>query len=327
MRQSKSGFTLVELLVVIAIIGILVGLLLPAVQAAREAARRSQCVNNMKQLALAFHNYHDVYNNFPAYQYPVTGTNSWEGHGALTMILPYVEQTTIYSKIDFTRRWDDGVHLPYRQTKVKAFVCPSDVPYPNQAYGGTNYGVCGGATKNFYSTGAPSAGSGAFLRRQETPMAALTDGTSNTILLGEFLHGDDNNGMKTLERDFTNSLSLTTTEFPSASDIETAGLACDSTLTSYQQSNAGRDWMASFPGHIAVNTVAPPNWKHTNCCDGGGFGYACDRNGIVPIRSLHPGGAIIGVGDGSTRFVSDTVDLVLWQRLGARADGNAVTWP
>lgn len=92
--SSCRGFTLVELLVVIAIIGILIALLLPAVQAAREAARRSQCTNNLKQLALAFHNYHDVYKVFPAYQYMNTPTtwNSWRGHGALTMILPFIEQ-------------------------------------------------------------------------------------------------------------------------------------------------------------------------------------------------------------------------------------------
>ncbi|MCA9210603.1 MAG: DUF1559 domain-containing protein [Planctomycetales bacterium] len=325
MKVGRKGFTLVELLVVIAIIGVLVAMLLPAVQAAREAARRSSCTNNVKQLALAFHNYHDTYKKFPAYQYPVSGVNAWQGHGALTMILPFIEQNNIYDKVDFTKSWDNGVHSALRTTHIEAFKCPSDVPYPNQAYGGTNYGVSGGARVNFYDTGSPTPASGVFVRRRETSMAEVLDGTSNTIMVAEFLHGDDSTSFRTLERDFTNSLSIATDNFPTQSEVETAGTACDA--NSYQQVNAGRDWMGSFPGHIAVNMVAPPNWQHINCCSGGGFGYACDRNGIVPARSLHPGGVNVGLADGSTRFVPETVDFVTWQRMGARADGQPIQLP
>lgn len=330
--QVRAGFTLVELLVVIAIIGILVGLLLPAVQAAREAARRMSCSNNVKQLALAFHNYHDTYKKFPAYQYNIVrssgNVSSWRGHGGLTMILPYIEQQPLYDQVDWTLEWDGGNNgNPVARTKIDAMLCPTDMSYPDSAWGGNNYGLNGGSRRAFYSTGSPVKASGAFARRSETAFRDLTDGTSNVILLAEFLKGDNSGSQLDLERDFTNSLSLGTDQFPTQADIETAGVACDGTAAGYQVSNAGRSWMASFPGWIAINTIAPPNWKHVNCCTGGGFGYACDRDGIVPARSLHPGGVMCAMSDGAVKFAAETVDFTLWQHLGARGDGNPASLP
>lgn len=335
--RQERGFTLVELLVVIAIIGILVALLLPAVQAAREAARRSQCTNNLKQLGLAFHNYHDVYKAFPAYQYPNTPEtwSSWRGHGPLTMILPYIEQSALFEQMDFRFEWDNNdssadtqppTNHWISQQKIQAFLCPSDMPYPDTNYGGNNYMVSGGSRRDFYSGGGPVPASGVFVRRRGTNMAEITDGTSNVVMLSELLKGDNSGGTLTLQRDITNNLSLGVDQFPSAADIEAAGATCDSNAQSWHQSNAGRQWSASFPGFVAINTVAPPNWKHVSCCTGGTFGYACDRNGIVPPRSMHPGGVNVAVADASVRFVSETIDLVTWQRLGARADGNPVQW-
>ena len=187
--------------------------------------------------------------------------------------------------------------------------------------------VCGGSRRNFYSTGNPVPASGMFLRRRETPLAAVTDGTSNVIMIGEILRGDEQNGSINMKRDFTNQLPGGFDQFPSVTVIESAGVTCDTTVQSWQQSNAGRWWMGSFPGFCAFNTVAPPNWHHVTCCSGGGFGYACDRDGIVPARSLHPGGAMFALGDGSTRFVGDSVELFVWQRVGARGDGEPVDMP
>lgn len=336
---SRRGFTLVELLVVIAIIGILIALLLPAVQAAREAARRSQCTNNLKQLALAFHNYHDVYKVFPAYQYMNTPTtwNSWRGHGALTMILPFIEQRALYDQIDFRFEWDNNdessianasppTNFWISQRKIQAFICPSDTPFPDRNYGGNNYMVNGGSRWQHYSTGAPVPASGAFCRRVETGMNEIIDGTSNVVMLSEHLVGDNNNSFLTWRRDFTGMAAPGWDQFPTQADVEAAGTTCDANATSFQQSNAGRQWSASFPGFIEFNTVAPPNWKHITCCENQGFGYACDRNGIVPAKSLHPGGVNVAACDGSVKFVSDTVDLTTWQRLGARGDGNPVQW-
>jgi prepilin-type N-terminal cleavage/methylation domain-containing protein/prepilin-type processing-associated H-X9-DG protein len=323
MRAKRRGFTLVELLVVIAIIGILIALLLPAVQAAREAARRSQCTNNMKQLALAFHNYHDTHKTFPSFQYHNPAWSSWRGHGPFSMILPYIEQNATYDLIDFNVEWDHGNNRAARDVHINAFSCPSDGPYPDTRYGGINYGINGGSHADFY--GQWTAANGFLVRRRESSFASMRDGTSNMVMLGEFLKGDNTGGTRTPLRDVTNGLTIANWRFPSQADLEAAGVACDA--NSYQQSNAGRDYGAGFLGFTLVNTVAPPNWDHISCCAGGGFGYACDRDGIFPVRSFHPGGGNIAMGDGSVRFATETVDLQVWQYIGARDDGHPVELP
>ena len=144
-------------------------------------------------------------------------------------------------------------------------------------------------------------------------------------MLSEGLKGDNSGGLN-LQRDFTNSLSIVTRDFPSVADVETMGAACDSTAQSFASSNAGRDWMAGLPSKSVFNTVAPPNWAHVSCCTGGGYGDTCDRNGIYPARSMHPGVVMAVSCDGATHTISEDIDLVTHQRLGARADGNPVSY-
>lgn len=261
--------------------------------------------------------------------------SSWRGHGPFTMILPYVEQKALYDQIDFRFEWDHNdttqdtvapTNFWISQRKISTFVCPSDQPYPDRNYGGMNYAVSGGARRDYYGTGAAVPASGVFLRRVETGIQEITDGTSNVVMLSENLTGDNDNNSFNIRRDVSRQLPLAVDQFPSAADVESSGVFCDSVAPTDHQSNAGRQWSASFPGFVVINEVAPPNWKHVSCCVGTGFGYACDRNGIVPPRSLHPGGVNCAAADASVRFVSDTIDLTLWQRLGARADGNPVQW-
>ena len=329
--RPKWAFTLVELLVVIAIIGILIALLLPAVQAAREAARRSQCTNNLKQIALAFHNYHDTHKTFPAFQYPCTNSsgncNSWLRHGPFTMILPYIEQNSIYESIDFSLPFNHG-NQPNRDAKIGGYLCPTDGPFPDTNRPGLNYAVNAGSRRNIYSTGGPVRASGPFVRLRETNFAQIRDGTSNVVLASEILLGDNDNNMFTIERDYSRQLPGGFDQFPTANDIESAGTSCDATaLGGDHQSNAGRRWGAGHAGFGVCNTVAPPNWRHVTCCEGGGFGVACDRNAIVPPRSWHPGGVNAALCDASVTFVSETIDLTNWQFLGAREDGNPVQSP
>jgi len=185
-RRRHGGFTLVELLVVIAIIGVLVALLLPAVQAARESARRMSCQNNLKQLGLALHSFHDAYAGFPPGRVNATATSSsWP-----PFILPYIEQKNLFERYRFDLRWDDantndnGVI----QTTIKTFMCPScpyrkydrapiDYPPPNQI-----------TTPNSFLTRLPNPDNtfpGVLGRDVRRRMADITDGTSNTLLLAE----------------------------------------------------------------------------------------------------------------------------------------------
>ena len=145
-----SGFTLIELLVVIAIIAVLIGLLLPAVQAAREAARRSQCLSNLKQLGIALHNYHDIVGTFPAGQFEGTAWQDWSAH---TMLLPYLEQTSIYNSLNFNQAvagcepdGDCPQNSTATQAKLSVFLCPSDPNRLSTPEGHNNYAGCSGSS-------------------------------------------------------------------------------------------------------------------------------------------------------------------------------------
>ncbi|MFV1968569.1 MAG: DUF1559 domain-containing protein, partial [Pirellulaceae bacterium] len=246
-RCRNGGFTLVELLVVIAIIGILVALLLPAVQAAREAARRMQCSNNLKQIALASHNFHDTYKKFPPGLlaskriYPVT--DAGQGVGALPFLLPFMELENVRDVLDISLDvkwhpsdpkppapincvgfWASGAAWAAAQTRIGHFLCPSVDAYQNAvgtmlAYHSVNCGApaCGYGSVWFYPIGGggdnlgrtnylPVAGAfgrigngwdrfaGVFYNRSTNKMSNITDGTSNTLLMGEYAGGFGSNG-------------------------------------------------------------------------------------------------------------------------------------
>jgi hypothetical protein len=253
--------------------------------------------------------------------------NGWQGFGVWTQLLPFIEQQSVFDSIDFkTAAFDDAKHATQRKYFISVFRCPSDLAFGDSTWGGINYAVSGGATRDLYSTGSATKAWGVITRRNDTMASDVRDGLSKTILLSEFLHGDNNGGILDKERDVTQPLTLNTVEFPSAAEIETAGVACDGLASGYQVTNAGREWMSAIPCQTVFNTIAPPNWAHVTCCTGGGFGYACDRNGVIPPRSLHPGGVVVSAADASTQFISNSVDVLTWQRLGARADGASANW-
>jgi prepilin-type N-terminal cleavage/methylation domain-containing protein len=197
--RSRPGFTLVELLVVIAIIGVLVSLLLPAVQAAREAARRTQCSNNLKQVALAVHNYHDTMLQLPPGQQAEPMNLS--GASAFVVILPLIEQGNAYNLYDFTKVATDPLNIPVVKTRVKTFVCPScvfvrEVPIvspdcESQRAPGT-YAFSTGSEDPYgvmtpVAPAIPNPNNGAIVNAGSgrTSLASITDGTSNTFLGGE----------------------------------------------------------------------------------------------------------------------------------------------
>ena len=343
MSRHRKAFTLVELLVVIAIIGILVALLLPAVQAAREAARRMSCSNNVKQVSLAMHNYHDVHKTFPRYTYRSTqGAGHWEGFSAHTMILPFIEQQAIADGINNLMKttpepengWRTGWFQDIRRTRIPAYVCPSDTSMSGANIGNCNYPVSMGCNTGWNVRSAQR--NGCFELDKERKIGDIHDGTSNTILIGEQRLGDHNNanyrpGDVVRAQPFWmagNDIGYpqTAVEYDGPA-IEAYGIQCDTiSAKSNHHSHGGREWIAGMPAQTAFNTLAPPNWRYPSCQDCSGCGWM-DSKGIFPARSNHSSGAMHGLADGSVRMITKDVGGRIYCMLGNRSDGLAVQAP
>ena len=344
MSLRRSGFTLVELLVVIAIIGVLVALLLPAVQMAREAARRSSCSNNLKQLGLAFHNYHDTFKGFPSQQIPQavqggSGTPYTYSLGWRVAILPQIEQRPLYDQITRpTNRefpWPAGDNWPgvWAGLELDAFVCPSDsgpaTPVPT-----------GGSGNNWWSGRANyrvNMGTHAFCdddnwvngpigRRRNNGMQDMIDGTSNTVLLGEGLMGT------TLDKTDRGNSRGNAAGLAANPRTEQMEIDYREQLKTYTENGSGRAFLAAqaasisnwLPGTrwLSGNThyaglVAglPPN--SVNCTTHANDG----NNGIYSLGSRHTSGAQVAAGDASVHFIPETIDLDSWMALNTRAGG------
>jgi prepilin-type N-terminal cleavage/methylation domain-containing protein/prepilin-type processing-associated H-X9-DG protein len=354
MIRRREGFTLVELLVVIAIIGVMVGLLLPAVQAAREAARRMSCSNNLKQLALAFHNYHDTFVKLPrgasAYNgldhngAPVNTQGNWHGYSPHTMVLPFIEQRTIYDQFTFTQVHHHNAIVPPstiapiqlgQNSRIAGFLCPSDADFPAAAQrGNNNYPVSFGSTTHWGGTAALQTGF--FVTTRDRNFKDITDGLSNSIMLGEINKGDNDTNFFNIKTDwvrsqpfpFGNPASGATFRLvdgvasPTQAELEQYGQQCLGGIGSHH-SITGIRWLS--PGYYttAFNTLAPPNWRFPSCfsCTGCGMG---DGNGVFPARSRHPGGAQFAMGDGSVRFITDSVNLIVFQSSGSISGNETV---
>ena len=326
--RQKRGFTLIELLVVIAIIAILIALLLPAVQQAREAARRTQCKNNLKQLGLALHNYVDVSRLLPYRQGGTSAAspkgNSNEGSG-FTMLLPYIEQGSLYNQISTTQVYsgttfepfgdnanDTSPYLPWR-TPIAAFVCPSSVGGRGMLsgvveLGTTNYGFSGGDSSNLLSTYAAAPNNarglvrGPFGWQTSRSFRDITDGTSNTVAMGEMTTTMLGTGSMKIAGAVARSV---------GASIHTSPIICLSKLNPADKSSfaagvtvspsRGSRWARGNSNYIAVNMILPPN---SPACQEAGY----SSDGLFPVGSMHTGGAHIVLLDGSVRFVSNNID-------------------
>lgn len=322
-RRRRLGFTLIELLVVIAIIAILIALLLPAVQQAREAARRTQCKNNLKQIALALHNYHDVYGRLcPGMLSDIDDNNGCDddGFGFMYVILPYIEQSTLFNNMETYLRQNAtggaaynsrfcvlkghfnnyGNPIPGGETVISAYRCPSSalplVVPPRFSVSGSPNGnlppeedaMIGYALTDYKgSGGGPRDGSGMLPKQADTPGGRLfrdvTDGLSNTMMVGESSYVTTDGGASEVQ------------DWPTW----IGGVDTDEAMRFEAEAED------PINGRVSINNMA------------GAVSDDC-------AFSYHIGGAQFAFGDGSVRFLSENISLVTYGNLGDIADGNVV---
>ncbi|MEW4565524.1 DUF1559 domain-containing protein [Bremerella sp. JC770] len=297
-RKLRYGFTLVELLVVIAIIGVLIALLLPAVQQAREAARRMSCTNNLKQIGIALHTYHDTIGTFPSGH--ILSSDCSREYGSWVLgILPGIEQRAVRELYDDTTDWWQAGNQPARDIEIGTLVCPSDV---NVAVYNTTYdfGARGNYAANIgigtYERGhcaSPAAHTGLtlkgpFLLNAKVGMRDLVDGTSNTFAVSEIRRVNDNDSRGALFADAGTNL---------------------------------------YAHDFLPNTTSADTTER--CVNQPDQGLPCNSNGSsgphrLSARSLHPGGVETLLFDGSVRFIPETVDLTIWQGMASMNGGEVI---
>jgi prepilin-type N-terminal cleavage/methylation domain-containing protein/prepilin-type processing-associated H-X9-DG protein len=334
----NRGFTLIELLVVIAIIAVLIALLLPAVQSAREAARRIQCTNNLKQLGLALLNYEGSYAVFPPGRcgYPYL----WS---SLAQMLPFIEAGNQFNAINYawpSTNFSDptqpsGDPYPANSTaevaSIAAFLCPSDgTGRVSQIFGATNYVTCSGSgtlnNGNFNIVSGAQPPDGVFYNTSNVRIAGITDGLSNTVAFSETIMGNNMNTAPGTSpptdsrRQFalfnTSELLLT---FPPAEFLPPSTFIAECFTPDQWSGDRGREWSRGSFIMTSYNNFYTPNSKYPDCTDAG-------RNAAVTApRSFHPGGVDVLYCDGHVAFAKDSVSIPTWRALSTRAGGEVVS--
>ena len=333
-KRSRAAFTLVELLVVIAIIGILIGLLLPAVQAAREAARRMSCSNNLHQVILAVHNYESAYKRIPpAWTEPALSGDGWS---AQARILPFVEALGLATGIDFSAGYGastiniDGEEIRIAGFRVPTYVCPSD-PLGDQGrvnaagephHHPLNYAANAGPWF-VYDPNDKTVGEGTFFAGRPSRFRDILDGLANTLAFAEV------KSWNPYYRDL---------ETQGTMNVPTAPAEICALGGSFKNETGHTEWVDGRIHQTGFTTTFSPNRKIL--CEVSGVEYDVDftnmREGkvttartyaAVTSRSYHTGGVNVALMDGSVRFVSDSIDLDLWQSMSTRAGREVIAVP
>jgi prepilin-type N-terminal cleavage/methylation domain-containing protein len=342
-KARKPGFTLIELLVVIAIIAVLVGLLLPAVQSAREAGRRAQCINNLKQIGLAAHHYLSAFGVLPfgkgpSYAAVLPGTPIYARWSAQSQLLMFIEQGSLFNSLNFgfppetpgmagALPFMPAYQNPNRENSTAsrvmaaAFLCPSDLPTLTTWPGGTNYvgnqqsWLCD-VSEVLPSTVAPGeVPRGIFYFLSSVRIADVTDGSSQTVFFSERIRGQGTPDPRTDGFVTTNQTSLDATyvDCQSLNPLKALPLS----------SRHGMSWVMGEMCCTTYNHVSPPN---TKSCAGVGYpGSMANMSVQEPPSSCHPGGVNILTGDGAVRFIRDGISLPTWRALATRNGGEVIS--
>ena len=299
-ENGRGAFTLIELLVVISVIAVLIGLLLPAVQAAREAGRRIQCVNNLKQLGLALLNYEGACQTFPpgyVSNFDGSGNDTGTGWGWASMMLPQLEQLALFGSINFDLAVEHAANQTSRMPILGPFLCPSDTPEPaywavsrDPMTGQAIRNICQVGSANYvgmYGTGEPGpGGNGLFFRNSRVGIRDIADGTSQTLAIGERSH-------RLGEATWTGSVTGAIL-FPVDGD------------------DIGRYRAETSPGMILGHV-------------GEGVGPGDSRSDVNQFYSLHYGGGVNFLfADGHVNFLRSTIDYRTYKALATRSGGEAI---
>ncbi len=352
-RHHHHGFTLIELLVVMAIIAILVALLLPAVQQAREAARRSQCKNNLKQLGLALHNYAETCGTFPPGRIvyispsddmtPSANGGATTGNGncfsAFAQMLPQLDQGVIFNQINFNSGPDTAANTTMSIVQPDVFLCPTDLGLRNLAQGTgfagvTNYVLNTGTTFSV-SLNNPSRTpvTGIFYENSKVRFRDIVDGTSQTVCISEQVLSDPgdpaNNAGNWNGNTPTTGFVLTTGNNNTSNGPELINYPGDCVAGNKLQLTRGNRILYGAPGHTMYNHLRGPNDKQIDCRGGlphsqRNYYWWSRLSHSIAAHSRHVGGVHSLFCDGHVQFVSENIDRLIWQGLGSREGGEIV---